>query len=117
MWDINAPDVERARAFYSAVFGWTISAPGEPPVRLATVEAGTGGIDGVLGQAPAAGDADAGTRHTGLIIYVKVHDVAASLATAVAHGGRAIWGPTEVAPDFWLAQFEDPDGVRIGLST
>jgi predicted enzyme related to lactoylglutathione lyase len=117
MWDINTPDVATTRAFYAAVFGWQIGPAGDPPVRLSTVTAGAGGIDGVLGQAPAADDADAGIRHTGLIIYVKVHDVAASLAKAVEHGGTAIWGPTEVAPGFWLAQFDDPAGVRIGLST
>lgn len=115
MWDINGSDIERTRAFYETVFGWTISAPGEPPVRLATVQAGAGGIDGVLGQAP--GPEEESTRHRGLTIYVKVRDVAATLRTAVDAGGRAIWGPTEVAPNFWLAQFEDPDGVRIGLST
>ena len=117
MWDINSPDIESARNFYAAVFGWQISPAGDPPVRLSTVTAGAGGINGVLGQAPAHGDPDSGIRHQGLIVYVKVHDVAASLAKAVEHGGTAIWGPTEVAPGFWLAQFDDPSGVRIGLST
>jgi predicted enzyme related to lactoylglutathione lyase len=46
-----------------------------------------------------------------------VCDVAAALAAVEAHGGRTIWGPTEVAPGFWLAQFEDPEGTRLGLST
>lgn len=117
MFDINGKDVERTRTFYSNVFGWTISTPGDAPVRLATVEAGTGGIDGVIGQAPSLSDPDASERHTGLTVYVKVHDVAASLASAIENGATGIWGPTEVAPGFWLAQFEDPDGVRIGLST
>jgi predicted enzyme related to lactoylglutathione lyase len=117
MWDINGHDAARTRSFYASMFGWTISEPGDAPVRLATVEAGEGGISGVIGQAPDAADEDAGIRHTGLTMYVKVRDVAATLQAAVDHGAMAIWGPTEVAPGFWLAQFEDPDGVRIGLST
>src|SRR6476469_2854896 len=40
MWDINSPDSARARAFYRDVFGWKVSEPGAPPVRLATVESG-----------------------------------------------------------------------------
>jgi uncharacterized protein len=115
MWDINSPNSARARAFYHDVFGWTVSEPGGPPVRLATVE--SGGIQGVLGQAPKEGDHDHGVRHKGLIVYIKVLDVAATLAKIESQGGKKIWGPTEVAPGFWLAQFEDPDGVRFGLST
>jgi predicted enzyme related to lactoylglutathione lyase len=117
LWDLNASDVERARAFYHAVFGWTIGAPGDAPVRLAEIDAGPGSLPGVLGQAPGAADPDVGVRHQGLILYIKVHDVAAALASVVAHGGRAVWGPTEVSPGFWLAQFEDPDGTRIGLTS
>ena len=115
MWDINSPDSARARAFYRDVFGWKVSEPGAPPVRLATVE--SGGIQGVLGQAPKEGDHDHGARHKGLIVYIKVPDVAAALGKIESRGGKKIWGPTEVAPGFWLAQFEDPDGVRLGLST
>jgi predicted enzyme related to lactoylglutathione lyase len=117
MWDINAVDAGRARAFYHAVFGWPVSEPGDAPVELAVVESGEHGIGGVIGQAPRETDNDFGIRHRGLIVYIKVHDVAASLAAIEANGGRAIWGPSEVAPGFWLAQFEDPDGVRLGLST
>jgi len=117
MWDLNARDAAAARAFYGSVFGWRITGPGAPPVELAVVESGEGGITGVIGQAPRPGDADAGVRHTGLIMYIKVRDVAEALKAVEANGGRAIWGPTEVAPNFWLAPFEDPDGNRMGLST
>ena len=68
MWDINSPDIARARAFYHEVFGWTLSEPGAPPVHLATVESGSGGIPGVMGQAPKEGDHDHGVRHKGLIV-------------------------------------------------
>ena len=51
------------------------------------------------------------------IFLPVVRDVAETLAAIGSSGGRTIWGPTEVAPGFWLAQFEDPDGVRLGLST
>jgi uncharacterized protein len=117
MWDLNARDAAAARAFYREVFGWQISEPGGPPVELATVASGEGGISGVIGQAPRPGDEDEGIRHTGLIMYIKVRDVAEALAAVEQYGGRTIWGPTEVAPGFWLAQCEDPEGTRLGLST
>jgi len=117
MGDLNARDAAAARAVYGTGFGWPVGAPGGPPVELAVVESGEGGITGVIGQAPRPGDEDEGIRHQGLIMYIKVRDVAETLRTIEAHGGRAIWGPTEVAPGFWLAQFEDPEGTRLGLST
>jgi predicted enzyme related to lactoylglutathione lyase len=117
MWDLNARDAAAARAFYGNVFGWPISEPGAPPVELAVVESGEGGITGVIGQAPRPGDEDEGVRHSGLIMYIKVRDVAAALQAVESNGGHTIWGPTEVAPNFWLAQFEDPEGNRMGLST
>ena len=88
MWDINSPDSARARAFYRDVFGWKVSEPGAPPVRLATVE--SGGIQGVLGQAPKEGDHDHGARHKGLIVYIKVPDVAAALGKIESRGGKKI---------------------------
>lgn len=116
-WELTAPDVHRARAFYADVFGWTISEPGPLPVRLTEVATGAGSLPGMLGQALRTTDPDAGHRRQGLILYVKVHDVVATLAAVVARGGRTVWGPTEVAPAVWLAQFEDPDGVRLGLTS
>jgi predicted enzyme related to lactoylglutathione lyase len=121
MWELNARDAAAARAFYRSVFGWEISEPiSEPwaePVQLATVTSGPGGIDGVIGRAPAPDDPDAGQRHSGLIVYVKVGDVEATLAAVEANGGRRIWGPTEVHPGLTVAQFDDPEGIRFGLST
>jgi predicted enzyme related to lactoylglutathione lyase len=117
MWDLNARDPERARAFFREAFGWTISDPGGPPVHLATVEGHPRGIDGVIGQAPAAGDRDHGVRHEGLIVYIKVHNVPSTLRKIESAGGTTIWGPQEVAPGFVIAQFEDPEGHRFGLTT
>jgi uncharacterized protein len=117
MWDLNARDASRARTFFRDVFGWAISEPGDPPVRLATVEGNPRGINGVIGQAPAPDDADHGIRHEGLIVYIKVHDVAPTLDRIEAAGGKRAMDPFEISPGFVIAQFEDPEGNRFGITT
>lgn len=104
-------------SFFAMSFGWTISEPGDPPVKLATVEGNPRGINGVIGQAPARTDADYGIRHQGLIVYIKVHDVAATLEKIEAAGGKRSMEPFEVGPGFVIAQFEDPEGNRFGITT
>src|SRR5690242_4859961 len=113
MWDLNAQDAEGARRFYADLFDWKVGPPSHDQVHLSMVACGEDGIQGVIGQAPHAGEE--GTRHSGLIFYVKVHNVQASLERVVRLGGRVIWGPKEVAPGFTLAHFEDPQGIRLGL--
>jgi predicted enzyme related to lactoylglutathione lyase len=117
MWDLNARDAHRARTFFRDVFGWAIGEPGDPPVRLAMVKGNPRGIDGVIGQAPAPDDADHGIRHEGLIVYIKVHDVAATLDRIEAAGGKCAMAPFEISPGFVIAQFEDPEGNRFGITT
>jgi uncharacterized protein len=115
MWDLNARNSESIQRFYGDLFDWEVSEPSSDRVKLAMVACGEGGINGVIGQAP--GEDEEGERHSGLIVYVKVDDVASYLAKAEQLGGKRIWGPMEVAPGMTLAQFEDPEGHRIGLST
>lgn len=119
MWDLNAQDAACSRAFYGQLFGWEIGQPSSDRVQLATVACGEGGIGGVIGQAPSGDDPSdpVGGRHTGLILYVKVHDIAACLDAVERLGGKRVWGPHEVAPGLVIAQFEDPDGQRFGLTT
>jgi predicted enzyme related to lactoylglutathione lyase len=115
MWDLNARNAEAIQRFYSDLFDWEVSEPSSDRVKLAIVGCGKGGINGVIGQAPR--EDEEGARHSGLIVYVKVDDVASYLAKAEQLGGKRIWGPAEVAPGMILAHFEDPEGHRIGLST
>jgi predicted enzyme related to lactoylglutathione lyase len=115
MWDLNARNSETIQRFYGGLFDWEVSEPSSDRVKLAMVACGEGGINGVIGQAPTADEE--GARPSGLIVYVKVDDVASYLARAEQLGGKRIWGPTEVAPGLILAHFEDPEGHRIGLST
>jgi predicted enzyme related to lactoylglutathione lyase len=117
MWDLNAQGAESIRRFYGELFAWEVSDPSSDRVKLAMITCGDGGIHGVIGQAPREDEEDFGKRHSGLIVYIKVDDVASYLARAVQLGGKRIWGPAEVAPGMILAHFEDPEGHRIGLST
>ncbi len=86
------------RALFREAFGWTISEPGAPPAHLATVKAHPHGIAGMIGKAPDEGDPDHGVRPDGLIVYVKVPDVAATLERITAASGTTIWVRRRLRP-------------------
>ena len=98
MWDLNARDAPSIRRFYAELFHWEASEPSSDRVKLAMVTCGEGGIHGVIGQAPREDEADFGQRHSGLIVYIKVDDVASYLAKAERLGGKRIWGPRRSLP-------------------
>jgi predicted enzyme related to lactoylglutathione lyase len=116
LWDLNAKDAPRAKQFYGELFGWEIGPASNDRVKLSTVACGEEGINGVIGQAPSAGDDDLGIRHIGVIIYIKVDDVQSYLDKVAQLGGKAIWGPMDVGNGHIIAQFEDLEGNRMGLS-
>src|SRR5437764_13589770 len=82
MWDLNAQNAATLRHFYGELFEWEVSEPSSDRVKLAMVTCGDDGIHGVIGQAPRQDEEDFGQRHSGLIVYIKVDDVASYLAKA-----------------------------------
>jgi uncharacterized protein len=111
-WELPVSDVERAKEFYGALFGWTFSSFGDD----------TGGFagahhDGVLvgGLYQADGDPAAAPS---IRTYLNVADLEAVLATAETLGGAVRRPRTEIGDDMgWWAEISDPDGRWIGLCT
>lgn len=103
-WAITAVDPERQRAFYSAMFGWTI---GDGP--FFSVPAGIGG--------PEPGPAGHLQRGAvpGVSLYIQVGDVRASQARAESLGGRATLAPFTLPGGPTLAGIEDPEGNALML--
>lgn len=110
-WEIPVTDIESAKTFYRAVFGWEFQPFGDPDGYAGIVVDGT--LVGGLFRAEPDTPADPSIR-----VYVNVPDLEASLAAAEASGGTVRVPRTEVGGDMgWWAEINDPDGRWLGLCT
>lgn len=98
---IPAADVTASAAFYEKVFGWRV----DPP-------APSFDAPGVIGM---FADDRAASSEGGLLIWLNVEDMDASLALAEANGGGVVDPPSLDGPRI-LAIVRDPAGNTIGLA-
>lgn len=107
-WEIPATDLEVSARFYEAVFGWTTSPFGEGYLAISR---GAEMIGGLFAAEP-------GSFGDGAILTVDVTALEATLARIEGEGGTVVRGRTEIGGDMgWYAQFRDPSGLKLGLST
>lgn len=107
-FELPADDVARAKAFYEALFGWTIE-----PVP------GMGDYHGVV-TSDSASDIHGGMmarQNPGhvFVTYVSTDSVDESLAKAIALGATEMMPKMPVPGMGWFAQFRDPEGTIMGL--
>ncbi|MDF7777276.1 VOC family protein [Sphingomonas sp. AOB5] len=109
---IHADDVDRARLFYEAVFGWAFEPWGPPGFYL--IHTGTDDAPGVQGLLQQRHVPRTGTGLTGVEPTFAVDDVDAVAARVTANGGT-ITMPKSVIPTVGaLIRFLDPEGNEIG---
>ena len=103
--EMPATDIARSSAFYQAFFGWNVRKRGDGSIAF---DDGVGEVSGtwVLGRPPAASP--------GLMVYVMVDSVAATLDKVVANGGEVVQPIGADHPEI-TARFRDPGGNVIGL--
>jgi uncharacterized protein len=106
---IFATDPDRARAFYAAVFGWSLPNDGQ---RFCWVI--TAGDDPRLGI---DGPHPTGSDHLGELFVPTVHvpDVDATAAAARAAGGDVLVPRIPVPESGWLVYLADTEGNLIGI--
>ena len=104
---INADDVEAARRFYAALFGWSF-APWGPP-GFFRMDRGSGPVV-ALQQRRDLG----GVRLTGFECTIAVPDVDATAEAVTAHGGRLVMERTTIPGVGDLIFFADPSGNVAG---
>ena len=115
-FEIMAPksgDKKALQDFYAKTFGWKINADNPFSYGMAYPDGNeTQGppASGINGAVDAAQDENAG-----VIIYLGVDDLDASLAQINAAGGSTVMPPTEVPGMVWFALFKDPAGNTMGL--
>jgi uncharacterized protein len=103
-WEIVARDPERQAAFYRELFNWEVG-----DGAIMQIAPGLGGPE----PGP-AGHIRPGDR-PGVVLYVQVRDLPASLARAVQLGARLVTEPFDVPGGPTLAAVDDPEGNPLVL--
>ena len=93
--------------FYREQFDWEIDANNPMNYGLVRTNAGAG-IDGGIG-APEPGGSPS------ILFYVQVDDIAATLSSIEAAGGKTLMPRTVLPGMVTLATFADPQGNVVGL--
>ena len=104
--NIPAPDLAKAKAFYTKVFGWKYT-PMRGMDRYAFWSAGevSGGFD-----------ADVKPAKKGVTLFLAVADIAAALKKIEFSGGKAVQAKTAIPGNYgFMATFLDPNGNGMGL--
>ncbi len=103
-FEIGCRDIEKAKKFYGALFGWQFEQYG-PAAMVNPGAPGIGGHLNSLGHEP----------HHYVTIYAQVDDLQATLDKAAKLGGKTVVPPTEVPGMGHFAWLTDPDGSIVGL--
>ena len=103
--EIPATDIAVSANFYKQVFGWNIRRRGDGATAF---DDGVGEVSGswVLNRKP--------SPEPGLLIYIMVDNVAATIDAVVANGGVIVQPVGADAPEI-TARFKDPAGNVLGL--
>jgi uncharacterized protein len=103
--EIPTVDINRSATFYKDVFGWNIRQRGD---GCTAFDDAVGQVSGtwVKGRKPAT--------DPGLLVYIMVDSVAASIDKVLANGGKIVQPIGMDAPEI-TARFTDPAGNLFGL--
>ena len=103
--EIPTTDLARSVKFYQGVFAWSVRKRGDGSTAF---DDGAGEVSGAW----AAGRPSSPTP--GLLLYVMVDSIEATVQSVIAGGGRIVQPLGVDAPEL-TARFADPDGNVLGL--
>ena len=103
--EIPALDIQRSAEFYANAFGWQTRTRGDGAIAF---DDGVDQVSGtwVRGRKP--------MTDVGLLIYVMVDDIEATIAKVKSAGGEIVQPVGADAPEI-TARFRDPGGNILGL--
>lgn len=107
--ELLTDDITAALTFYSDIFGWTFEMAETPDgANYQTFTVGGRGVGGIMAK-----------RRPGTanhwVVYFAVNDVTKAIATVSANGGRATYGPIDMADVGVFAGVIDPAGARFSV--
>jgi uncharacterized protein len=108
--DLLTPDIDAARAFYHAVFGWDYDIGGLEYGGYTTARLGTRMTVGMSGPPPGVA-----LRSAAWALYFATEDIAADVARAVTLGARVLYPPMVVGEFGGMATCEDPTGAAFSF--
>ncbi|MBI3685892.1 MAG: VOC family protein [Actinobacteria bacterium] len=109
-FEIGTGDPDTAERYYGGLFGWSFTREeGEVDYRLVSFGTGAPPSGGVRGHG--------GRMHSYAIFFVKVDDVAATVARSGQLGGQVLVPPTKDDEGLVFAQLTDPAGNAFGVYT
>jgi uncharacterized protein len=106
---INADDVQRAKGFYEAVFGWRFE-PWGPLDYYQVKDAG----EGLLGALQGRRELKPGAKMLGFEATMGVEDIDATIAAVKAAGGKILMPAIYLEGVGRLIYFEDTEGNLVG---
>ena len=106
---LHVDDLDRARRFYEAVFGWVFEAWGPPGFYV--IHTGDGGVRGLMHERL---EPRTGTGLNGVEPTFAVDDLDAVLAAVEANGGRVTMEKSPIPTVGVLIRFDDTEGNNIG---
>ncbi|MCA3243764.1 MAG: VOC family protein [Alphaproteobacteria bacterium] len=111
-FEIPVTDLARAKQFYTAVFGYDFTEETIHGNRMAffPLQESSRGITGALAQ----GEIYRPTTQ-GVLLYLGVSNLAATLARAEQAGAKVLFPATDSGYGL-VAEIQDSEGNRIGLS-
>lgn len=101
----SARDLEKAKEFYSGLFGWKFTPWGDDYLLFNTPEGPNGGIMRV----------DEVTPGKSPYIYIQVDEIEPYLQKAQELGGGIDTPKKEIPKVGWFAHILDPDGNIVGI--
>lgn len=111
-FEIPTSDLERAKKFYSAVFG----------LEMEYVDMGETKMHMFAGDPQDAGAVGAIFHHEnhkpnaeGSVVYFSTADTETEVNKVEANGGSIVFGKTSIGPNGFIAQVIDSEGNRIGI--
>lgn len=107
-FDVHADDVDRARRFYEAVFGWQFHPWGPPGFWM--IQTGTDEDPGIHGALHKRLEPVTGSGMIGFQCTITVDDVDATLAAVEANGGVVKIAPVTIPTVGRMFQFLDTEG-------
>jgi len=106
-FEIPVTDLNKAKEFYSKLFGWKIEVM--PEMGYALIETGSppgGGFNKVEK-----------VKEGGCLLYIQVEDIEKKLKEIEKAGGKTVREKTEIPTFGWNSGFEDVFGNILGLFT
>jgi uncharacterized protein len=112
-FEIAVSDLDRAIAFYTAVFGYDLERAeiDGNDMALFPSHEGTSGITGALAEGDSYLPGKQGVR-----LYFSTESIDDTLHKVELSGGRVLYPKTSIGELGWVAEFEDSEGNCIALS-